>query len=58
MGALCDDEMLASFAVVGPADTVAAALRRRRDGAVDRVLPIFPTASASCVVAILKEFRE
>jgi len=58
MGALIDDEMLATFAVVGPADTVAAALRRRCEGTVDRVLPIFPTAAQSCVTAILKEFCE
>ena len=59
MGSLIDDEMLAAFAVVGPVDTIAAALRsslRRRS--VDRVLPIFMTASAACVTAALKEFRE
>lgn len=58
MAALIDDEMLATFAVVGAADTVATALRHRCDGAVDRVLPIFPTAPTTRVAAILKEFRE
>ncbi|HZC52451.1 MAG TPA: LLM class F420-dependent oxidoreductase [Mycobacterium sp.] len=58
MGSLIDDEMLAAFAVVGPVDTVAAALKSRCEGAVDRVLPIFPTASKSCISAALKEFRE
>jgi len=58
MGALIDDEMLATFAVVGPADTVAAALRRRCEGSLDRLLPIFPTASQACIAAVLKEFRE
>ncbi len=58
MAALVDDEMLATFAVVGPADTVAADLRRRCAGTVDRFLPIFPTASQSCITNVLKEFRE
>lgn len=58
MGSLIDDEMLAAFAVVGPVDTVGAALKSRCQGAVDRVLPIFPTASQSCITAALKEFRE
>jgi alkanesulfonate monooxygenase SsuD/methylene tetrahydromethanopterin reductase-like flavin-dependent oxidoreductase (luciferase family) len=58
MGSLIDDEMLAAFAVVGPVDTIAAALKSRCAGAVDRVLPIFVTASQSCITAVLKEFRE
>lgn len=58
MGSLIDDEMLAAFAVVGPVDTVGAALKARCEGAIDRVLPIFPTASMSCITAALKEFRE
>jgi probable F420-dependent oxidoreductase len=58
MGSLIDDEMLAAFAVVGPVDAVAAGLRHRCEGSVDRVLPIFPTASPACVSAALKEFRE
>ena len=58
MGSLIDDEMLAAFAVAGPVDTIAAALTSRCDGIVDRVLPIFLTASKSCITAALKEFRE
>jgi probable F420-dependent oxidoreductase len=58
MGSLIDDEMLEAFAVVGPVDSVADALRSRCDDTVDRVLPIFFTASADCVSAALKEFRQ
>jgi hypothetical protein len=58
MGALIDDEMLAAFAVVGPGETVAAALKSRCAGVVDRVLPIFLTASQDCITAAMKEFRE
>jgi probable F420-dependent oxidoreductase len=57
MGSLIDDEMLAAFAVVGPVDTIAAILRGRCEGVVDRVLPIFLTASQARVTAALKEFR-
>ncbi|OBF60948.1 LLM class F420-dependent oxidoreductase [Mycobacterium sp. 852002-50816_SCH5313054-b] len=57
MGSLIDDEMLAAFAVVGPVDTIAAGLKSRCEGAVDRVLPIFMTASRSCITAVVKEFR-
>src|ERR1700761_2404621 len=58
MGSLIDDEMLDAFAVVGPVDTTAAALKSRCEGAVDRVLPIFLTASKSCITGALKGFRE
>jgi probable F420-dependent oxidoreductase len=58
MGSLIDDELLAAFAVVGPVDTIATALKSRCEGAVDRVLPIFLTASKSCITAALKGFRE
>jgi probable F420-dependent oxidoreductase len=58
MGSLIDDDMLDAFAVVGPVDSVAAALRKRCDGVVHRVLPIFYSASQDCVAAALKEFRE
>jgi probable F420-dependent oxidoreductase len=57
MGSLIDDDMLNAFAVVGPVDTVADALRRRCEGAVDRALPIFMTASEACIVNVMKEFR-
>ncbi|BBY38358.1 hypothetical protein MMAN_24920 [Mycobacterium mantenii] len=58
MGSLIDDEVLGAFAVVGPLDTIAAALKTRCEGAVDRVLPIFLTASQSCITAALKEFHQ
>ncbi|MBV8788417.1 MAG: LLM class F420-dependent oxidoreductase [Mycobacterium sp.] len=57
MGSLIDDEMLAAFAVVGEVDTIAGALKSRCEGAVDRVLPIFLTASESCIAAAMKEFH-
>ncbi|WP_102416983.1 LLM class F420-dependent oxidoreductase [Mycobacterium sp. 4858] len=57
MGSLIDDEMLAAFAVVGPVDTVGAALKSRCEGAVDRVLPIFYNATHACITAAMKEFR-
>ena len=57
MASLIDDEMLAAFAVVGPVDAVAGALKSRCEGAVDRVLPIFLTASEFCIAAAMKEFR-
>ncbi|OBA63252.1 LLM class F420-dependent oxidoreductase [Mycobacterium sp. 1100029.7] len=58
MGSLIDDEILAAFAVVGTVDTVGEALRKRCEGAVDRVLPIFYNASQSCITAAMKEFRQ
>ncbi|CQD12575.1 LLM class F420-dependent oxidoreductase [Mycobacterium europaeum] len=58
MGSLIDDEMLATFAVVGPVDAIGAALKRRCAGAVDRVLPIFYDASPACIAAAMKEFRQ
>jgi probable F420-dependent oxidoreductase len=58
MASLVDDEMLCAFAVVGPVDTIAEALRKRCDGVVDRVLPIFYSASQDCITAALKEFRQ
>jgi probable F420-dependent oxidoreductase len=58
MASLIDDEMLATFAVVGPVDEVGTALRNRCEGVVDRVLPIFMTASQTCITAAMKEFRQ
>ena len=57
MGWLIDDDMLGAFAVVGPVDEIATALRSRCEGVVDRVLPIFCAASRDCVAAALTEFR-
>ena len=59
MGTLIDDDVLDAFAVVAPLDELADALRRRCDGAIDRVLPGFPAAvPAATVNAVLEEFRE
>ncbi|MCW2664444.1 MAG: hypothetical protein JWP83_5596 [Mycobacterium sp.] len=58
MGSLIDDEMLATFAVVGPVDEIGTALKSRCAGVVDRVLPIFMTASQTCIATALKEFHE
>jgi probable F420-dependent oxidoreductase len=58
MGSLIDDEMLGAFAVVGRVDEVGAALRSRCEGVVDRVLPIFFSASGDCITAAMKEFRQ
>lgn len=59
MGALIDDEMLAAFAVVASVDEVAAALRERCRGVVDRVLPAFPAALHEQVVAgVLEKLRQ
>jgi probable F420-dependent oxidoreductase len=58
MASLIDDEMLGAFAVVGPVDEIAAGLRERCEGIVDRVQPIFYAASQDCITAALKEFRE
>jgi probable F420-dependent oxidoreductase len=57
MGSLIDDEMLCAFGAVGPVDSIATTLRNRCEGVVDRVLPIFYTASQSCIAIALKEFR-
>lgn len=57
MGSLIDDEMLSAFAVVGPVNTIAAGIRSRCEGVVDRVQPIFYTASQECVTAAMKELR-
>ncbi len=59
MGSLIDDEMLDAFAVVAPVDAVAAALRRRCTGVLDRVLPSFPQALPEATVAeIVAELRQ
>jgi probable F420-dependent oxidoreductase len=58
MGALIDDDVLDAFAVVAPADEVAAALGERCAGVVDRVMPAFPAALPKDVVAtILEQLR-
>ena len=58
MGSLIDDEILDAFAVVAPIDELAAKLRERCDGAIDRVLVGFPKGvSEARVAAILRELR-
>ena len=42
MGALIDDEVLEAFAVVAPIDKLAAKIRDRCDGVIDRVMVGFP----------------
>jgi probable F420-dependent oxidoreductase len=58
MGELIDDDVLATFAVVASVDEVAAAVRVRCDGVVDRVLPAFPPGLSGRVVAeVLERLR-
>src|SRR5207248_1479126 len=59
MATLIDDEILDAFAVVATTDKLAAALKDRCDGVIDRVMPTFPrTLSAHTVTAILQELRQ
>ena len=59
MGALIDDEVLDAFAVVAPIDKVAAKIRDRCDGVIDRVMVSFPgTIEEATVSAVLQELRE
>lgn len=51
MGTLIDDEVLAEFAVVAPLSELAAALRKRCDGVIDRVLMTLPAGTPDDVVA-------
>lgn len=53
MGALIDDEVLATFAVVAPIDQIGAALRTRCAGVVDRVLPALPAGLPGPMVATI-----
>jgi probable F420-dependent oxidoreductase len=58
MGSLIDDEILNTFAAVAPIDQLAAKLRDRCDGAIDRVLVGFPkSVSGASVAAVLQELR-
>jgi probable F420-dependent oxidoreductase len=59
MGELIDDDVLGAFAVVAPLPELATALRRRCDGAIDRVLPAFPASlEEEAVAAVLDDVRE
>jgi alkanesulfonate monooxygenase SsuD/methylene tetrahydromethanopterin reductase-like flavin-dependent oxidoreductase (luciferase family) len=58
MGSLIDDEILNTFAAVAPIGELAAKLRDRCDGVIDRVLLGFPkSVSAASVAAVLQELR-
>lgn len=58
MAPLIDDEILSTFAVVAPVDQLAAALRERCDGIIDRVMVGLPSsASEETVRAFLDEVR-
>lgn len=59
MTSLIDDEILEAFAVVAPVGKLAAALRSRCDGVIDRVMPSLPqNLSEATVTAVLKELRQ
>ncbi|GFG75213.1 LLM class F420-dependent oxidoreductase [Mycobacterium botniense] len=58
MGSLIDDEMLEAFAVVADLGELAAKIRDRCDGVIDRVLPSLPAQlSETAVSAVLHELR-
>ena len=59
MATLVDDDILDAFAVVATTDKLAAALKDRCDGVIDRVMPTFPrTLSPDTVMAVLDELRQ
>ncbi|MDT5208580.1 MAG: hypothetical protein QOF67_995 [Mycobacterium sp.] len=59
MGSLIDDEVLDAFAVVAPIDKVAAKIRDRCDGVIDRVMVGFPCSiSEQTVCEVVQEVRE
>ncbi|MGV0643069.1 LLM class F420-dependent oxidoreductase [Mycolicibacterium sp. XJ879] len=58
MGTLIDDEVLEAFAVVAPIDRLAAKVRDRCDGLIDRVLVGFPAAvPEEAVRQVVRELR-
>ncbi len=58
MGSLIDDEILRTFAVVAPLETLPAAIRQRCDGVIDRVLIGFPSSvDDATVTALLQDIR-
>ena len=58
MASLIDDDILETFAVVAPIDTLAAALMRRCDGIIDRVMVGLPMSTPGATVrAFLDEVR-
>jgi probable F420-dependent oxidoreductase len=58
MATLIDDDILNAFAVVATTDKLAAALKDRCNGVIDRVMPTFPrTLSRETVIAVCSELR-
>jgi probable F420-dependent oxidoreductase len=59
MASLIDDEILEAFAVVAPIDEVAAKIRERCDGVIDRALVGFPSSvEEETITAVLQELRQ
>lgn len=59
MGTLISEDILAAFAVVAPADSLALALRQRCAGAIDRVMPAFPsTLPRDIVTDVVAQLRQ
>jgi hypothetical protein len=59
MGSLIDDEILDTFAIVAAADKVAAKVRERYEGVVDRVMLTLPPRMSDEVAAtVLESFRD
>jgi probable F420-dependent oxidoreductase len=59
MGALIDDEILKTFAVVAALPELASAIRERCDGVIDRVLIGFPSSvEEATITSVLKELRQ
>ncbi|KUI20571.1 LLM class F420-dependent oxidoreductase [Mycobacterium sp. GA-1285] len=58
MGTLIDNEILEAFAVLAPIDRLAAKIRDRCDGVIDRVMIGFPRSiDEATIVAVLEEVR-
>jgi probable F420-dependent oxidoreductase len=58
MATLIDDDIMNAFALVATTDKLAAALKDRCDGVIDRVMPTFlQTLSRDTVAAVLDELR-
>lgn len=59
MGTRIDDDVLGAFAVVAPAESLTAALHERCAGAIDRVMPAFPSGLPRDVVTdVLARLRQ
>lgn len=59
MGELIDDDVLEEVAVVAPIDKLAAKIRDRCDGVIDRVMVGFPPSTTETTIsAVLQDLRE